>query len=39
MAFFNRYFPVLGSDFGLGALGIFQCLSVITPSPLLQRRD
>ncbi|KAF8801601.1 hypothetical protein BYT27DRAFT_7341777 [Phlegmacium glaucopus] len=26
MAFFNRYFPVLGSDFGLGALGIFQCL-------------
>lgn len=26
MAFFDRYFPVLGSDFGLGALGIFQCL-------------
>jgi len=24
--FFNRFFPVLGSDFGLGALGIFQCL-------------
>ncbi|KAJ7080389.1 hypothetical protein B0H15DRAFT_924396 [Mycena belliarum] len=24
--FFDRYFPVLGSDFGLGALGIFQCL-------------
>jgi len=26
MAFFDRYFPVLGSEFGLGALGIFQCL-------------
>jgi hypothetical protein len=26
MAFFDRYFPVLGSDFGLGALGIFQGL-------------
>jgi len=25
-AFFKRFFPVLGSDFGLGALGIFQCL-------------
>ncbi|KAJ6531570.1 hypothetical protein DFH09DRAFT_136898 [Mycena vulgaris] len=24
--FFDRFFPVLGSDFGLGALGIFQCL-------------
>jgi len=24
--FFDRYFPVLGSGFGLGALGIFQCL-------------
>ncbi|KAF7340258.1 hypothetical protein MVEN_01944600 [Mycena venus] len=24
--FFNRFFPVLGRDFGLGALGIFQCL-------------
>jgi len=24
--FFTRYFPVLGDDFGLGALGIFQCL-------------
>ena len=36
MAFFDRYFPVLGSDFGLGALGIFQCLSVSfsTLSPL-----
>jgi len=26
MAFFDRFFPVLGSDFGLGALGIFQGL-------------
>ncbi|KZT69827.1 hypothetical protein DAEQUDRAFT_765148 [Daedalea quercina L-15889] len=25
-AFFDRFFPVLGSDFGLGPLGIFQCL-------------
>ncbi|CDO68623.1 hypothetical protein BN946_scf184996.g54 [Trametes cinnabarina] len=25
-AFFERYFPVLGPNFGLGALGIFQCL-------------
>ncbi|KAG6849534.1 hypothetical protein H0H93_007690 [Arthromyces matolae] len=24
--FFDQYFPVLGSNFGLGALGIFQCL-------------
>jgi len=24
--FFDTYFPVLGRDFGLGALGIFQCL-------------
>ncbi len=24
--FFAKYFPVLGPDFGLGALGIFQCL-------------
>ncbi|KAF5386619.1 hypothetical protein D9615_001543 [Tricholomella constricta] len=24
--FFDRYFPVLGQGFGLGALGIFQCL-------------
>ncbi|KAF8647461.1 hypothetical protein AX16_006667 [Volvariella volvacea WC 439] len=24
--FFDRFFPVLGSDFGLGPLGIFQCL-------------
>lgn len=23
---FDRYFPVLGPDFGLGVLGIFQCL-------------
>jgi len=26
MKFFDRYFPVLGSEFGLGALGIFQGL-------------
>ncbi|KAL0570144.1 hypothetical protein V5O48_011822 [Marasmius crinis-equi] len=25
MSFFDRFFPVLGSNFGLGALGIFQC--------------
>jgi len=25
-AFFDRFFPVLGRDFGLGALGIIQCL-------------
>ena len=37
MAFFDRYFPVLGSDFGLGALGIFQCLSVTFSPPPTQR--
>jgi len=26
MAFFDRFFPVLGSEFGLGALGVFQTL-------------
>ncbi|KAF5315593.1 hypothetical protein D9611_005054 [Ephemerocybe angulata] len=26
MAFFDKFFPVLGTKFGLGALGIFQCL-------------
>ncbi|KAI9508456.1 hypothetical protein F5148DRAFT_1196296 [Russula earlei] len=26
MAFFDNFFPVLGSQFGLGALGVFQCL-------------
>jgi len=26
MSFFDRFFPVLGSQFGLGALGIFQAL-------------
>ncbi|TFY74162.1 hypothetical protein EWM64_g9849, partial [Hericium alpestre] len=26
LSFFDRFFPVLGSDFGLGALGIFQGL-------------
>lgn len=25
-SFFDRFFPVLGRSFGLGALGIFQCL-------------
>ncbi|KAJ7938318.1 hypothetical protein B0H13DRAFT_2301892 [Mycena leptocephala] len=25
-AFFNRFFPILGKDFGLGPLGIIQCL-------------
>ncbi|KAF5352980.1 hypothetical protein D9758_007946 [Tetrapyrgos nigripes] len=25
-AFFNRFFPVLGDDFGLGVLGIIQCI-------------
>ena len=24
--FFNRFFPVLGSDFGLGPLGVIECL-------------
>ena len=28
MSFFNRFFPVLGSDFGLGAVGVIQCLYV-----------
>ena len=35
MALFDHYFPVLGSNFGLGILGIFQCLSVRPPPPLL----
>lgn len=26
MKFFDRFFPVLGSKFGVGALGVFQCL-------------
>ncbi|KAJ7756191.1 hypothetical protein B0H16DRAFT_1538954 [Mycena metata] len=25
-AFFSRFFPILGKDFGVGALGIIQCL-------------
>lgn len=25
-AFFERFFPVLGDEFGLGALGVIQCL-------------
>jgi len=24
--FFDRFFPVLGKDFGLGVIGVFQCL-------------
>ena len=24
--FFDRFFPVLGDDFGVGALGVIQCL-------------
>jgi len=36
-AFFNRFFPVLGSQFGLGALGIFQGL--IGASVLSQHVD
>jgi hypothetical protein len=26
MKLFDRYFPVLGTEFGLGALGLFQSL-------------
>jgi len=26
MKFFDKFFPVLGSSFGVGALGVFQCL-------------
>jgi len=26
MEFFNRFFPVLGDNFGLGPLGVMQCL-------------
>ena len=26
LAFFNQFFPVLGSEFGLGPLGSMQCL-------------
>lgn len=28
MKYFDRFFPVLGTEFGLGALGIFQALYV-----------
>ena len=34
-AFFARFFPVLGPDFGLGALGIFQSLYVVFSSFVL----
>lgn len=27
-AFFSRFFPILGNEFGLGALGVIQCLYV-----------
>ena len=27
--FFDRFFPILGSDFGLGALGIMQLLCAL----------
>jgi hypothetical protein len=39
MAFFDRFFPVLGSQFGLGSLGIFQGLyvSFFFPSYLVHR--
>ena len=30
-AFFTRYFPVLGKNFGLGALGVIQMLYVPLP--------
>ncbi|KAF8263172.1 hypothetical protein EI94DRAFT_1773017 [Lactarius quietus] len=33
LSFFNRYFPVLGSDFGLGPLGVMQCLYVYSARP------
>ena len=36
-SFFDRYFPVLGSNFGLGILGIFQCLSVLPYFKRLKR--
>ena len=32
-AFFNRFFPILGDDFGLGALGVIQCLYAPLPLP------
>lgn len=25
-AFFHKFFPVLGNDFGVGALGVIECL-------------
>src|ERR1700730_6131618 len=32
LKFFNRFFPVFGSDFGLGPLGVMQCLCVSVTS-------
>lgn len=37
--FFDQFFPVLGSDFGLGALGIFQALCVFFPDEPLSADD
>jgi hypothetical protein len=37
MFFFDRFFPVLGSQFGLGSLGIFQGLCVSLSSFLAMR--
>ena len=33
MKYFDRFFPVLGTEFGLGALGIFQALCVFDRLP------
>ena len=43
--FFERFFPILGTDFGLGPLGLMQCLFVFLfshgqiPPPLIPHRD
>jgi hypothetical protein len=37
MAVFDHYFPVLGSKFGLGALGIFQFMSAPSSFQTIQR--
>ncbi|KAF7367536.1 hypothetical protein MSAN_00816600 [Mycena sanguinolenta] len=36
--FFDTYFPVLGRSFGVGALGIFQCLCYRRANPFAPRR-
>lgn len=38
-AFFSRFFPILGEDFGLGALGVIQCLYVLVSLPLSAPSD